>query len=169
VFDPSAVDGSPLRDYQRQNVLYLGKAVRIVKAALAKPQALSIVGDEARCTDAQLLAVFVSAPVSPDVAHGYFAPLQVNPDLHIDLDEESLDFRIKSLQSDDGQHPPKVQKPKADPLVATWHLCACLDNALQSSVGIGLMHFAAKGRTCEERASLHVWHHRFVTWVVFDM
>ena len=118
--------GRTASTYQRECVIYLAKSVRIAKAGLARWQALNMVTDEARCSNLQIMTLFVSVPIASDITHGFVAPTQINP-LH------ALDKAGGGL--------PCSHKPEADPLVSTWHVCQCLDNALASSMAAGLYHF----------------------------
>jgi hypothetical protein len=133
--------GRPAYNYERQCVIYLAKSVRIARAGLAKYQALNIVGDEARCSNAQILTLFVSTPIASDITHGFVAPTQINPDMHLDLDARSIGARIAEAQGKAVAGLSSSKKPEGDPLISTWHICQCLDNALTSSMGSGLLQF----------------------------
>lgn len=98
-------------------------------------------GDEARCSNAQILTMFVSTPIASDITHGFVAPTQINPDMHLDLDARSIGARIADALGKAASGLPCSSKPQGDPLVSTWHVCQCLDNALTSSMGLGLLQF----------------------------
>ncbi len=167
--DSAAIEGGPCQNYQRHNVLYLKEGVSVVRSGLSKYQTLNIVADEARCSNAQVLAAFVSAPVMTDCSFGFMAPLQIMPDISVDFDEHGLDFRISSAQIQAAENEPS-KKPKADPLVATWNVCLSLNNCLQSTLGHGLQHFAPSepmlllheasevGSSCSYRKSSRFWY-----------
>jgi hypothetical protein len=127
--------------YERECVIYLAKSVQIAKAGLARWQALNLVGDEARCSNLQIMTLFVSVPIASDVTFGFVAPHQINPDLHVDLGGHSLGARIGDALHRAADGLPSSKKPEADPLVSTWHVCQCLDNALGSTMVAGLFHF----------------------------
>ena len=141
ITNPRDMAGRAHYNYERQCVVYLGKSVRIARAGLAKYQALNIVGDEARCSNAQILTMFVSTPIASDITHGFVAPTQINPDMHLDLDARSIGARIADALGKAASGLPCSSKPQGDPLVSTWHVCQCLDNALTSSMGLGLLQF----------------------------
>jgi hypothetical protein len=144
--DSSDTKGLLKQSYQRHNLLYLAKSARIARCGLAEFQALNLVADEARCSNTQVMCVFVSTPIAHDVSHGFVAPMQMNPDMHIDLDARSIAARITSAFDKAASGLPCSSKPESDQLVSTWHVCQCLENALQSSIGKGLMHFLPKVR-----------------------
>jgi hypothetical protein len=131
--------------HSKYNLMYLGKSVTVCRKAFEKFQCLSIVADEARCSNAQLMQCFISTPISHDISHGYVAPPQMNPDVHIDLDERSIPVRIKEVLDKVAHRQRSVTKPHADELVTTWHVCQCIDNALSSSLGISVLSFKAHG------------------------
>ena len=133
--------GRTASTYQRECVIYLAKSVRIAKAGLARWQALNMVGDEARCSNLHIMTLFVSVPIASDITHGFVTPTQINPDMHLDLDSHSMGARIGDALDKVGGGLPCSHKPEADPLVSTWHVCQCLDNALASSMAAGLYHF----------------------------
>jgi hypothetical protein len=147
-FQPQAIISNP-RDmagraahmYERECVIYLAKSVQIAKAGLARWQALNIVGDEARCSNLQIMTLFVSVPIASDITYGFVAPHQINPDLHVDLDAHSMGARIGEALNTAADGLPSSKKPQADDLVSTWHVCQCLDNALGSTMVAGLYHF----------------------------
>ena len=141
ITNPRDMAGRAHYNYERQCVVYLGKSVRIARAGLAKYQALNIVGDEARCSNAQILTMFVSTPIASDITHGFVAPTQINPDMHLDLDARSIGARIADALGKVASGLPCSSKPQGDPLVSTWHVCQCLDNALTSSMRLGLLQF----------------------------
>lgn len=136
----SDLSSAPKAAFRKQVALYLTRASRTTRAAFDKYNCLSIVGDEARCSNTQLLASFISAPVDEDRAFGFVAPFQMSPDLHVDFEEKELPVRIEEAFENDGK------APRSDDLVSTWHCCRCLDNTLKSSFGddLGLMHFQAE-------------------------
>jgi hypothetical protein len=135
------VEASHLEKYRRHNVMYIAKGVSCLRSSLEKFQTLNIVADEARCSNLQIMAAFLSAPTKADASFGFVSPLQVCPDISIDLDERSLDVRVETaLQR--GMEDRPAGKPKADPLVATWNVCLALDNSLLSTLGEGLMQFS---------------------------
>jgi hypothetical protein len=138
--DSKTIRGEPAYRYHRQNMIYLGKSLRLAKSAFNQHRCLSLVGDEARCSNHEVMAVFVSVPLTANVAHGFVAPLQCSPEVHADLDSRSLGTRIAEAQH--AAAPGRA--PSGDPLVATWQVCACLDNALRSSLGFGVSHFEAR-------------------------
>ena len=113
---------------------------------LAQVSGFEFEADEARCANTQVMCVFVSTPIAQDVSHGYVAPMQINPDMHIDEDHKSIAARISSALVKAASGLPCPGKPTADNLVSTWHVCQCLENALQSSIGEGLMHFLPRVR-----------------------
>jgi hypothetical protein len=127
--------------YDRECVIYLAKSVQIAKAGLARWQALSMVGDEARCSNLQIMTLFLSVPIASDITYGFLAPHQINPDLHVDLGAHSISARIGDALNRAATGLPCSKKPEADPLVSTWHVCQCLDNALVSTMASGLYHF----------------------------
>ena len=133
--------GRSASTYERECVIYLAKSVKIAKAGLARWQSLSLVGDEARCSNVQILTLFASVPIASDTTFGFVAPTQINPDMHLDLGHISLEARIgKALASAAGGLP-SSKKPEADELVSTWHVVQCLDNAIISTMDVGLYHF----------------------------
>jgi hypothetical protein len=127
--------------YERECVIYLAKSVRIAKAGLARWQSLNLVGDEARCSNLQIMTLFVSVPITSDTTHGFVAPTQINPDMHLDLGNIPMDARIGKALATAANGQPCSKKPEADELVPTWHICQCLDNALLSTMATGLYHF----------------------------
>ncbi len=139
VMSSSDLTSAPKETYSLQTALYLSKGSLVTRAGFDRYGCLSIVGDEARCTNTQVMAVFVSAPIEVDKSAGFVAPLQMNPDLHLDLEEKSLPVRIAEAY-DNGSH-----TLRSDDLVSTWHCCRCLDSALKNSFGndFGLMVFHA--------------------------
>jgi hypothetical protein len=140
--NPRDMAGRTAYDYERECVIYLAKSVRIARAGLARHQALNIVGDEARCSNVQIMTLFISTPISQDTSHGFVAPTQINPDMHLDFDCRSIGARIGNAIGQAAFGLPCTSKPQADPLVSTWHVCQCLDNALASSMAAGgLYHF----------------------------
>lgn len=144
--DSSHTVGMLKHAYQRHNLLYVAKSAQIARCGLRKFQALNLVADEARCANTQVMCVFVSTPIAQDVSHGFVAPMQINPDMHIDVDHKSIAARISSALDKAASGLPCPGKPTADNLVSTWHVCQCLENALQSSIGDGLMHFLPRVR-----------------------
>ena len=129
--------------HSKYNLMYLAKSVAVCRTGFDKFQCLSIVADEARCSNAQLMMCFVSTPITDDTPTDTSRPPQVNVDIHIDLDERAIPVRIKEVLDKVNQK--SVTKPHADDLVPTWHVCQCLDNALSSSMGMGLLSFKARG------------------------
>jgi hypothetical protein len=146
------VHAHPVPSYQRHNIIYLSKSVQLARSGLEKFQSLNLVGDEARCSNKQIMTVFVSTPIAHDVAHGFVAPIQVNPDLHLDLDDRSIAVRIATALDKAASGLPCKAKPQSDELVSTWHVCKCLDNALLSSLGKGLFHF----KPAAEQVPMHL-------------
>ena len=130
--------GRTASTYQRECVIYLAKSVRIAKAGLARWKALHMVGDEARCSNLQIMTLFVSVPIASDITHGFVAPTQINPDMHLDLGSHSMGARIGDALDKAGGGLLCSNKLEADPLVSTWHVCQCFDNALASSMAAGL-------------------------------
>jgi hypothetical protein len=133
--------GRRAETYERECIIYLAKSVRIAKAGLARWQSLNLVGDEARCSNLKMLTLFVSVPITSDTTHGFVAPTQINPDMHLDLGNISMDARIGKALATAASGQPSSKKPEADELVPTWHICQCLDNALVSTMASGLYHF----------------------------
>jgi hypothetical protein len=127
--------------YERECIIYLAKSVKIAKAGLARWQALNVVGDEARCSNLQIMTLFVSVPIASDITYGFVAPHQINPDLHVDLGAHSIAARIGDALNLAADGHPCSKKPEADDLVSTWHVCQCLDNALGATMAAGLYHF----------------------------
>jgi hypothetical protein len=128
--------------YDRECVIYLAKSVKIAKAGLARGQALNMVGDEARCSNLQIMTLFLSVPIASDITYGFVAPHQINPDLHVDLGAHSIGARIGDALQRAADGLPCSKKPESDDLVSTWHVCQCLDNALGSTMAVaGLYHF----------------------------
>jgi hypothetical protein len=142
ICNPRDMAGRSPHMYDRECVIYLAKSVKIAKAGLARWQAMNMVGDEARCSNLQIMTLFVSVPIASDITHGFVAPHQINPDLHVDLGAHSVSERIGDALKKAADGLPCAKKPEADPLVSTWHVCQCLDNALASTVAVGgLYHF----------------------------
>jgi hypothetical protein len=133
---PSDLAARPNHQYSLQNVMYLAKSVKTTRAGFDKYGALSITADEARCSASQVMAGFVTTPISSDISFGFLAPLQINSEFYIDLDARAIDVRIADALGRE-----VVGTPQSDDLVATWHSCLSLDNVLKSTLGIGLLHF----------------------------
>jgi hypothetical protein len=141
ISNPRDMAGRAAYIYERECVIYLAKSVKIAKAGLARWQALNMVGDEARCSNLQIMTLFVSVPIASDITYGFVAPHQINPDLHVDLGAHSIGARIGDALNQAADGLPCSKKPEADPLVCTWHVCQCLDNALGCTMAAGLAHF----------------------------
>jgi hypothetical protein len=166
----------PNYHYTLANLLYLAKSTETFSLAVSKFKAVSLVADEARCVNAQLLQVFGSAFVAKDIAFGLALPPQLMPEMHIDLQHRKIEARISSvfgpmLQHGRGQagrgggqpgrgrgrgrggHDGQTTstRPKGDPLMATWQTCVALDNALRAVTDDGLQAFLPSAGEQEAR------------------
>ena len=137
ISQPRDMAGRAAYIYERECVIYLAKSVKIAKAGLARWQALNVVGDEARCSNLQIMTLFVSVPIASDITYGFVAPHQINPALHVDLGSHDIAARIGDALSLAANGLPCSKKPEADDLVSTWHVCQCLDNALGGTMAVG--------------------------------
>ena len=81
--------------FARRNLLYLGSATPVLQQSFHRSQALFMVCDEAQFNNCQILAPFLGSLLASDVAFGLEAPLQVMPDLHLDLETRSIDARVE--------------------------------------------------------------------------
>ena len=147
---PSAVSACTRRAYTRHNVCYMGNAGRLLQAGFEGSRTISLVMDGARFSNSEVFACFASTPVSKDVAHGMMLPPQVMPEIRVDLKLCKVGIRIQSAtdrKMQQGQRQaqnkkePRQQRPRGDPLVATWHTGLAIHNALQSVIPGGLQEF----------------------------
>ena len=84
---------------------------------------------------------------------GFQLPLQVLPELHIDLNVSSVKLRIqKAIAESVSQPTGGARKPRADPLVPTYELILALHNMLKSVFDMGLMMFMPTVRSAPLRA-----------------
>ena len=142
--------------HEKHNMIYMSNSVRIMRAALLKYQALSIIFDEARFTNAQILQVVAVAPLDSAASQGVVLPPQVMPEMFISLHHRKLNLRISDAMeataaeagvpaAGAGGRPTRRRgtnkKPCADPLVCTWQSCLGIDNALCCIVAEGISHF----------------------------
>ena len=142
--------------HEKHNMIYMSKSVHIMRAALTTHQTLSIIFDEARFTNAQIMKVVAVAPLDSSASHGVVLPPQVMPDMFISLKHRKLKLRIldamEATAAEAGVPAAGAEgwptrrrgtnkTPKADPLVCTWFSCLALDNALRCLVTEGISHF----------------------------
>jgi hypothetical protein len=146
-------------------MLYLATGTTILEEAFQHYPMISLVADEARLTNAQILQAFLGALVAPDVLFGMALPPQVMPEMHIDFSQRKLAARIhksfgEALRGHGGRTGGRRgrgrglggrgsgkggrgsgqgnRRPHGDPHIATWHACVAVDNAMRAVIHQGL-------------------------------
>ena len=171
----SATDlqGRDWKEYARDNMLYLAGCTPLLSLAFDKCHSLSIVADEARVSNAQIMQIFVSTLLDESTAFGLALPPQIMPEMHIDLCHKKASVRIETTFGEVVRHPglPSRRgrgngrggrapggrglhsrgralstKIQADELAATYQCCVALDNAVQNVLRGGLLAFMPSTR-----------------------
>jgi hypothetical protein len=130
--------------------MYLAASARTVQASWDKFRTCSVVLDEARFANADVLQVFLACPMDAGSSAGTLLPPQVLPQLHLDLQAVDVELRITEAN----RRGASARAPKGDPLVATWEICVGLHRALGSVLPHGFMEFLpqqAPERICASR------------------
>ena len=130
--------------------MYLAASARTVQASWDKFRTCSIVLDEARFANAEVLQVFLACPLDAGSSAGTLLPPQVLPQLHLDL--QAVDVELRIMESN--RRGASARAPKGDPLVATWEICVGLHRALCSVLPHGFIEFLpqkAPERICASR------------------
>lgn len=149
----SSDDGAHVQS--KRNLIYLAKSTELLSTGLQWSGSLSLVMDEARLINSQILQIFASTPLTDGVAHGVMLPPQVLPALHISLKHRKVGIRIdmaevawaeRQKKAGNGQRV-RPKKLCSDALVATWHTCLAMQNGLRSIRPDGLFEFAP-GKKC---------------------
>lgn len=116
--------------YGKTNILYTAASVENLKAAFVRSRTLSLTMDEVSALDTSVLQIFAACPATPDVAHGWCCPPQLLPELSIDLQQKKIALRIATAA--DAATSRKKPKPEGDELIATWHCCLGMENAVKN-------------------------------------
>ena len=125
------VKGDSLHHYNKNNILYTAASVEHVKAAFARPRALSLTMDELSLMDTSVLQIFAASPATTDVASGWCCPPQLLPELNIDLQSKKIALRIaEAVPAGPAAKP--ARKPGGNELVCTWHVCQGIENAVKN-------------------------------------
>jgi hypothetical protein len=117
--------------------MYLAASARTVQASWDKFRTCSVVLDEARFSNAEILQVFLACPMDAGSSAGTVLPPQVLPQLHLDLQAVDAELRITEAN----RRGASARVPKGDPLVATWETCVGLHRALCSVLPHGFIEF----------------------------
>ena len=126
------------------NMTYYLKNSMIVKKLFDESRVISMTNDTARLVELDLLCNEL-AVASGDATYGFLAPVQVVPDLQVDLEKRSIGLRILDSKSREIRGERGKKKPSGDPLESTWRIVEALQNSLSLLPG-GLMTFFVKQR-----------------------
>lgn len=125
-----------------ENLLYMCTASRTLQDSLEAFHTCSIVLDEARFTNAEVLQVFAAGLLDVGSSAGVLLPPQLLPELHVDVTGVKVAVRIAEACKRQAQ----AKAPKGDALLATWEKCIGVHNALRNVFAKGLEEFRPKAR-----------------------
>ena len=122
---------------RRDNVLYMCKSLEKFQDSWRQYRTVHLVGDEARFSDTSCLSVFASFPVTRKECWGVSLPVQLMPELLVDLRHKTIPMRLL-----DSMARSRVVRPTADALSATWANVEGFHHALSGILPGGLANFA---------------------------